>query len=158
MKFQHPEVGGLVDPGPESTAHGSDLILAEINDKKENLTNLYPSLDVLHKLKALYIDRVDPLMKVLHIPTFWRTLLDGLRQPQTISESLEALIFVFCLGTVMASTEEECQSLFGAPQSVVFSRYRATARQALINAEFLSTANLTTLQAFALYLVRLLSS
>jgi hypothetical protein len=107
----------------------------------------------LPKLKDIYADRVDPLVKILHLPTFWTALMNGLRRPQEMSKSFQAATFAFYFATVSAVTDDECEKLFKTRKAVMCSRYQYATRQALVNAGFLSTSSLMTLRAYSLFLV-----
>jgi len=119
----------------------------------ENLANLHIPVHVLPALQDAYADRIDPLMKVLHLPTFWRSLADVLQNPSNVSKSLEALVFSFYLATVSILEESECLSVLGNRKLLLYTRYRCAAHQALLNAGFLSTSSPMTLQAYALFMV-----
>lgn len=125
------------------------------NEKVEDLASLHPPVQILPKLRDIYADRVDPLVKILHLPTFLATLENGLRHPSGRSDSLEAIMFAFYLAVVSTLDEDECQDLFGVSEAVIHSRYRLATRQALVNAGFLSTSNPLTLQAYVLFMVRI---
>jgi hypothetical protein len=137
----------------ESLSDENGLFFGQ-NGKVENLASLHPSVQLLPKLRDIYADRVDPLVKILHLPTFSTTLQNGLQHPAERSRSLEAIMFAFYLAVVSTLNEDECQDLFGLSESVMYSRYRVATRQALINARFLSTSNPMTLQAYVLFMVR----
>ncbi|OTA56698.1 C6 transcription factor [Hypoxylon sp. EC38] len=148
---QHPEVDAVDQP---MNVQESEMFFEpEPGDKPENLAGLHPSSQILPKLKEIYADRVDPMMKILHLPTFWAALTDGLRHPQEMSKSLEAEVFAFYLAAINALTDDECRNLFGLQKSVMYSRYRLAARQALMNAGFLSTSSIMTLRAYAMFLM-----
>ncbi|KAE8409754.1 fungal-specific transcription factor domain-containing protein [Aspergillus pseudonomiae] len=147
--LHHPEVG---EPTDESNIQDSGLFFEpEQIDKPKSLSNFHLSLQMLPKLKEIYLDRVDPMIKILHFPTFWTAATDGLRDHQSMPTDLEAVIFAFYLATISTLGEDECQHLFGVRKSVMYSRYRLAARQALTNAGFLSTSSPTTLRAYALF-------
>ncbi|PKX89364.1 putative C6 transcription factor [Aspergillus novofumigatus IBT 16806] len=148
-EFQHPEVGGHVD---ESFSDENGLFFGQ-NEKVENLASLHPSVQILPKLRDIYADRVDPLVKILHLPTLSATLENALRHPAERSRSLEAIMFAFYLAVVGTLNEVECQDLFGLSKSVMYSRYRVATRQALINARFLSSSSPMTLQAYVLFMM-----
>lgn len=138
----------------ESNVHESELFFEpERNYEFENLASLHPSFQVLPKLREIYVDRVDPLIKIFHVPTFWTALTNGLRHPQDLSKSLEAAMFAFYLATISTLKDDECQNLFGEQKSVMYSRYRLATRQALVNAGFLSTSSPMTLRAYAMFIV-----
>ena len=125
----------------------------EQNYKFRNLSSLHLSFHILQNLKEIYVDRVDPMIKILHLPTFWTALTNGLRHPQGLSKSLEAMVFAFYLATISALKEDECLNLFGAQKSTMCSRYGLATRQALVNAGFLSTSSPMTLRAYSMFIV-----
>ncbi|KAL6857306.1 fungal-specific transcription factor domain-containing protein [Trichoderma novae-zelandiae] len=157
--FQHPEATNFNDVGeaipvePDGHPDESGLFFEPEGDKIESLAKLHPSTPLLSRLKDIYKDRVDPMMKILHLPTFWAALTNALRRPLEIPKSLESLIFAVYLVTISSLKEEEAQNLFGAPLSAIVKRYRIATRQALVNARFLSTSNLKTLQAFSIFTI-----
>ncbi|KAI1098360.1 putative C6 transcription factor [Jackrogersella minutella] len=153
---QHPEVGGVGEPIEESTIHENNMFFEPENGY--GLEGLHPSFQVLPKLREIYADRIHPLMNVLHLPTFWTSLMNGLRSPQEMPKSLEAAAFAFYLATIHSLGEDECGTFFGAQKSVTQSRYRAAARQTLVKAGFLSTTSIMTLRAYAIFLMCVRSS
>jgi hypothetical protein len=48
--------------------HG--LVLGACSDV-QNLASLHPPLETLRSLWEIFLERVDPLIKLLHTPTFW---------------------------------------------------------------------------------------
>ncbi|KIX93152.1 uncharacterized protein Z520_11209 [Fonsecaea multimorphosa CBS 102226] len=154
-KFRHPDEyapDGLLD---EASVNECPLFLGSPSSaaNTSSLVDHYPSVQVLRKMKDIYVDRIDPLMKILHIPTFCSSLTNALQHPQETPNSLNAAMFSFCLATVSALDDDECQSLLGGPRPLMLARYRTMARQALINAGLLHTSSLTTLRAFSLFLI-----
>lgn len=138
----------------ESNVHECGLFFEpEHNNKFENLATLYPPFQIFTKLWEIYVDRIDPMMKILHLPTFWPLISNGLRDPQGLPKSLEAVMFAVYLATISTLKEDECQNLFGVQKSVMYSRYRLATRQALVKAGFLSTSSLMTLRAYAIFMV-----
>lgn len=137
----------------EDIDEGGLFLESELNIKVECLARFHLPLDMVCKLKEYFIDRVDPMLKILHLPTFWVALSNGLPQLDTLPKSLEALIFAFYLVSISSLKDHEARNLFGVPLATLLSRYRVATRQALINARFLSTSNLMTLQAFSIFTV-----
>ncbi|KAI1478015.1 putative C6 transcription factor [Daldinia eschscholtzii] len=151
-EFQHPEVG---EPTDEANFHESGIFFeSETSYALENVGSLHPSMSTLEKMKEIFLDRIDPLMKILHVPTFWTALIDTLQNPQARRpRSLEALIFSFYFVVVTSLTDEECRDIFEIEKSILYSRYRLATRQALVNAGFLSTSSPMTLQAYAIFMM-----
>ena len=107
------------------------------------------------RLYEIFLENVNPLIKVIHVPTF-RKMIDGFCvTPYKVSKSFEALLFVTYLSAVSSLGEDECLQNLGEPKTVVFSRYRIAAQQALANATFLRSTSIVTLQAYHMFLVSL---
>ncbi|KAI1880021.1 hypothetical protein JX265_001642 [Neoarthrinium moseri] len=153
-EFQHPEVEGLGEPMNKSTVDEGELFFEpEQTHAPGNLADLHPPFQLLLKLKEVYIDRVDALVKIVHVPSFWSTLMNRLQHPQGLPKSLEALAFAVYFAAISSLSDKECQDIFEASRSALVSRYRIATRQALVNAEFLSTYSPNTLRAFAIFTI-----
>lgn len=135
------------------SAEESHLVLGTFSRIK-NLAILHPPLHILKKLWEIYIDRVDPLMKMLHLPSFWLTMTSALENPHAMPKSVEAVIFAFYLATITSLDDSECYCLLGEQKAIISARYKIALRQTLINAAFLKTSSLMTLQAYVIFLVR----
>ncbi|KAL7894284.1 fungal-specific transcription factor domain-containing protein [Trichoderma sp. SZMC 28014] len=154
--FQHPESAPhYTDPAEEDVNDIEDGLMfePERGDKVMDLAKYHLPLPLISKLKDFFVDRVDPMMKFLHLPTFWTAITNELQNPGRIPKSLEALIFSFYLVSICSLKEDEARELFDVEQTVLLYRYRTATRQALVNARFLSTANLMTLQAFSIFII-----
>ena len=121
--------------------------------RTDRLSTFHFPAHMLPKVKEIYLDRVDPLIKVLHLPTFFVSLAKALQQPEDVPKSLEAAIFAFYYATVSSLREDECQSLFYSSKEDLCTRYRYATRRALVNAGFLSTTSPMTLRAYVIFIV-----
>jgi hypothetical protein len=119
-----------------------------------DLASFHPPLPALQQMWSAFVDKVDPMTKILHLPTFWTTLKQVVENPRHTSKTLDALIFGFYFATVTAMTANECQRILSQPKPTALARYRLAAQQALGNACFLKTTSLVTLQGYTFYLVR----
>lgn len=108
---------------------------------------------VLCTLKDIYVDRIDPLMKIMHMPTFWTSVLQAVERGEQVSKPIEAIIFCFYFGTISILQEKECEKLFKQSKKALFAKYRALARHTLKKAELISTSSPMTLRAFCVFLV-----
>ncbi|KFA74361.1 hypothetical protein S40288_06686 [Stachybotrys chartarum IBT 40288] len=100
----------------------------------------------------IFVDRVDPFVKVLHVPSVERivtALESGISgtEPKT-----QALLGAISLATLVSLDEEEVAANFSQPKSQLVNSYRSIVEQALAQAGFLSTKDMTVLQAFVIYL------
>lgn len=91
---------------------------------------------------SIFVDRVDPLVKVLHKPT-----------AEAAMQANESLLFAVCLMTVMSLTDVECIRMLGATRSSLTSRYHEATQIALLNADFLRSNSIPVFQAYTLFLI-----
>lgn len=123
-----------------------------------SLLDYHPTYETATRLWRAYVDNVDPLVKVVHVPTMQKILQRSAAQPSGISRPLEALLFSIYHFSVTSSSEEESIKNFGEARATLLARYDAALRQALANAQWLRSVNIQVMQAFLLYLLSVRST
>lgn len=118
------------------------------------LSQHFPSLNTMRRLKDIYADQIDPLEKILHLPTFWEGIRSTLEAGDNAPKAMTANVFCFCLATLRTMSDADIQSIFDQTKSKASAKYRDLSRRALVQASFLYKPDLMTLQAFALFMVR----
>ena len=142
------------EPRAAALPNPSDLVLGRAV-AREDLHDLRPqSMDVF-RLWQVFLDNVNPLTKLLHVPTVQRVILDASPPRTPLPSWAEALTFAIYASAVTSMSQCECQELFGQSRRSLLARYLSGLQQALTDADFLTSADLRVLQAFVLYLVRL---
>lgn len=140
----------------EAAADEYDLVFGEQN--KMDLADLHPPPLHIFRLWQVYLDNVNPLVRILHAPTVQQQILDASADLGRASKNTQALMFgVYCM-SIASTSKEECNAFFGKDRELLLAQYHAGARKALTSAGLLGSSDLVVLQAFALYLVRLLLS
>lgn len=116
---------------------------------------LHPSDHVqVFKLWQIYLENVDPLLKVTHTPTLQVRIIDATGNLGDVEPKLEALMFgIYCVA-VMSLTDVECLDMFASGRDGLLQRYRFGCQQALLKCGFLRTDDRDCLTALFLYLVR----
>lgn len=160
---RHPEETGSTESAEESDPGETDafifspetdgLLSLDSHTQGQDLANLHPPIQHLPTLRVAFVERVDPMFKVLHVPTFWASVIETVNNPYQASKPLVALIFAVYFVVVSSLSEEEVQNVFGLAKSVAFARYRHATRQALAQAGLLTTSNPMVLQAYSVYVV-----
>ncbi|KFY07462.1 hypothetical protein V492_07124 [Pseudogymnoascus sp. VKM F-4246] len=117
-----------------------------------NLRSLHPLPSQIPYMWDVFIENVDPLTKVLHVPTMAKAIKEAKENLDCLSKSIEALLFAIYYSVVTSMSQEEVKSSFGTDKSVLIDRYRFGVEQALARADFLNTSELVVIQAFALFL------
>ncbi|KAK2808467.1 hypothetical protein FQN50_004675 [Emmonsiellopsis sp. PD_5] len=118
-----------------------------------NLHALHPQPLHIFRLWQVFVDNINPLVKICHIPTEQQQVLEAAANLSKITKGTEAFMFAMYTCSVTSLSEDECQSQLGEPKETLLSRFQFGTKQSLINAKFMRSPNLTILRAFALYLV-----
>ena len=120
---------------------------------------LYPSESHMSILLQAFFDNVDPVCKILHKPTIYAHMKKSKNLPESSlskhkSSCLNAVIFAICFAAINTMSHESISSL-GEERSTLLERYKSYTEAALMQSELLSSSNITTLQAFTIYIVSL---
>ena len=100
-----------------------------------------------------FVENVNPLTKVIHVPTAQKVIYEASQNLDSVTRSVNALLFAIYFAAVGSLTEQESLNTLGEPKSALLSRYKYAAQKALLTANYLKASDLMVLQAFVLYLV-----
>lgn len=118
------------------------------------LRHLHPPEARIFTLWQLYLENVDPLLKLLHVPTNQRQLLRASTHLDNIPPPVEALMFAIYFAAV---TSLQCsvatRKLLHQDRLDLLNQYRIGIEQSLANANFMTAPDVATLQALTLYLI-----
>ncbi|KAF4967704.1 hypothetical protein FSARC_4764 [Fusarium sarcochroum] len=116
------------------------------------LYTLHPDPAHLFRLWQIYLDNVNPLLKVTHTPTLQGRIVEAASNVKEIPPTLEALMFgIYCMATLSLSSAE-CESMFKQTKKELLERFQFGCQQALLNSTFLRTSSRDCLTALFLYL------
>lgn len=96
---------------------------------------------------------MNPILKLTHTPTLQGRIIEASANLDKISKSLEALMFAIYFMAITSIEDEEVQVTFNEEKPELLRRYYTACQQALMNAGFMRSPDLTLLQAYLLYLV-----
>lgn len=100
-----------------------------------------------------FLHSVEPMNKVLHVPTAEVGVFTAIQNPEKTEPAFESLLFSIYYAAVTVYQPETYRAAFGEDKGVALDRYRAGMERALIKARFLESPSLPTLQALTLFLV-----
>ncbi|KJZ73971.1 hypothetical protein HIM_06639 [Hirsutella minnesotensis 3608] len=120
-----------------------------------NLDDLQPDPIHCFKLWQLFLDRVNPLIKVIHAPTVQPYLMDAATSISNVPLHCQALLFSIYNMAVISLSNSECQQMFGMTRDAALQRYNEGTKAALARFNFMKNYNMSALQALVLYLYSL---
>ena len=117
------------------------------------LPALHPEPVQIVRLWQVYLDNVNPLLKVTHTPSLQGRLIEAASDVTTIAPTLEALMFgIYCM-SILSLNEDTCQAMFNSSKQNLMARYQVGCQHALWNCKFLRSNERECLVAFYFYLV-----
>ena len=119
------------------------------------LSTLHPEPAQIFKLWQIYLENVNPLLKVTHTPSLQGRIVDAISNVANINPILEALMFSIYCTAILSLAADDVQAMLGSPKEDLLTRYQFGCRQALLNCGILRCNDRDCLTALFLYLVSL---
>ncbi|KAH8664116.1 fungal-specific transcription factor domain-containing protein [Xylariales sp. PMI_506] len=133
--------------------HNTGLLLSD--GSESNLSDLHPEPALAIRLWQTFCDRVNPLTKVLHVPSVQPLIVEAATNRANLPTNVEALIFsIYTMGAI-SLTETECLTVLKLPRDEAINRFSKGARVALMRFGIMDKYDLLVLQALVLYLLSL---
>jgi hypothetical protein len=130
-----------------------DPLTGALMGGQQSLLLYHPTHVEAMTLWKAHIEKVEPLCKILHIPTTFSMVKMVSQHPARASKADECLLFAIYHFAAFSMTENECAEDFGESRATLVQRYHFATRQALVNASFLKTTDMSILQALVLFLL-----
>lgn len=109
------------------------------------------------KLWQLFLDRVNPLFKVVHVPSIQPVVLEGAMNMMSIPHNQQALLFSIYSTASLSLSESESIQLLGMTREAAVQSFIAGTKIALVRCNFLKNYDMTALQALVHFMVCLFS-
>ncbi|KAI1265535.1 hypothetical protein F5Y18DRAFT_54899 [Xylariaceae sp. FL1019] len=118
-----------------------------------DLASLHPEPVQIFKLWQVYLDNVDPLLKVTHGPSLQSRMIEATGKIGNVDSPLEALMFsIYCVALLSLPTND-CAVMFGGAKQELLAKYHLACQEALINCGYMRTTDRDCLTAIYLYLI-----
>ena len=117
-----------------------------------NTTLLHPPSQIIRQLWQIFVEKVNPLFKIIHVPSLQPALEKAITNIEQIPRGFEALMFAIYSMAVTSLTKDECKEKLGESQASLRRRYVTATKAALSRARFMSTTSIVVLQALLLHI------
>lgn len=121
-----------------------------------DLLSVHPDPAHVFRLWQIFLDNVNPVLKVVHAPSLQASLVQATSNIASVEPNLEALMFSVYCTSIISLTAEDCQTMFFSAKEDLLLRFQSGCQQALSNCAFLRSDDRNSLVALYLYLVGLL--
>ncbi|VUC32755.1 unnamed protein product [Clonostachys rosea] len=122
-----------------------------VTDNSADWHQLYPDTQLALILWTTYIENVDPVLKILHIPTMQSAMINMISQPQSNSYSMSALAFAVYFAAITSLPEEQLPHLTTEDREVMLQKYKKGINQVITEGQLFNEPDLTVLQALAIF-------
>lgn len=139
----------------DTAAESADFLLFGMRKSTVNLSASHPDPLQIFRLWQIYLENVNPLLKVTHTPSLQGRIIEAASNIANVGHNFEALMFGIYSMAILSLDAEDCQSIFSTPKQDLLMKYQYSCQQALLNCGFLRTHDRDCLTALFLYLVGL---
>lgn len=134
----------------------TDLLLGD-DASNSSVLDAWPGAALVFKLWQIFLDRVNPFTKVIHVHSFQPHVVEATNGTQGLPENIMALLLSIFLMAVVAMSEEECLNTLKKTKEVAVASFSSGIRQIMRQLNFMRTNDLVILQSLCLYLVSLVT-
>jgi hypothetical protein len=138
---------------PSSSSIPRESAIPEAHAIPKGTLQFHPTTDQLFALWKVYLANVDPICKLLHIPSTQRQLLRADENLTEVPPAFEALMFAIYFAAITSIPSSTSMRAFHEDRPVLLSRYRLGLEQSLAKANYMSRTNVTIVQALTLFLI-----
>ncbi|UKZ78296.1 hypothetical protein TrVFT333_006032 [Trichoderma virens FT-333] len=122
-------------------------------ERDSDLLDVYPDAQLALRLWNVYVRSVDPVLKILHIPTIQSAVVATILDTRSAQPSMVALTFAIYYAAVTALCHHDCDEPVDLSweKPVLLKRYQTALDRLLVTPDFMGRPDVTGLQALAIY-------
>jgi hypothetical protein len=124
-------------------------------DRESEPLDFYPDTQLALRLWDTYVKSVDPVLKILHLPTVQSTVVATILDPRSAHPSTVALTFAIYYAAATALRHDDSCNPVDLPWEipVLLKRYQTALDRLLLSPDLISRPDIVGLQALAIYVV-----
>ena len=136
-----------------STAANHQGYLFGFSSTASSLCSFHPSAEHVMLYWDVFKANVDPVFKLLHIPTAERDVVSAALNLDRLTKTQEVFMFTIYFAAVTSLSKHECEVKFGIDKHDALRSYRYATEQAFARCQFFNSQELIVTQALLLFLV-----
>ncbi|KAE8154629.1 fungal-specific transcription factor domain-containing protein [Aspergillus avenaceus] len=139
------------DSSNSSTPLRAEGLFLNPRHTPSDVVDLYPSRWEAIQLWQIYLSNVDPVMRVLHIPSFQPKVFNAINAPDDVPPDLGALLFSIYFAAVTSLLSINDADFLGDKKHAALQKYQRGMEVSLYNSSFLDSPTIPSLQAMTIY-------
>uniref|UniRef100_A0A8H7NKJ5 Zn(2)-C6 fungal-type domain-containing protein n=1 Tax=Bionectria ochroleuca TaxID=29856 RepID=A0A8H7NKJ5_BIOOC len=149
-----PEGSSVLGTEGHTPENNADVLLLS-DSSSANPEDYQPDPVQAFRLWQIFLDRVNPLTKIVHVPTLQPYVIEATSDSSGVPLNYQALLLSVYLLASIALQDSECMQLIGISRDQAVQRFTAGTKQALIKLDFLRNSDMASIQALVLFLYSL---
>jgi hypothetical protein len=137
----------------DSPAYSLTELLFNKLSPSDDVLSVQSSQEGLPYLWTKYVENVDPIMKVLHIPTSQAAVEKAIASSQDVPKDQQCLLAAVKFAAVSSLSNEDCLAYLNTSRLQLLGFFRSEVHSTLKRSNHLVSHNFVTLQALVIYLV-----
>ncbi|KAI1623827.1 fungal-specific transcription factor domain-containing protein [Exophiala viscosa] len=156
-EFQLVMTGPSVNSTRAGEARSSDLrgIFHGFNQSMTDVQSCHPSRWQALQLWQTFLNNVDPIIKILHVPTVQVTICTAINNPGDAENDLHALLFAIYFAATTSLSTVDAVNLFGQDRGTTLARFKQGLEHSLAGANIFDSPSMRSLQAMTIYITSL---
>lgn len=118
-----------------------------------DVMEFYPEPGLALQLWAVFVRSVDPVTKILHIPTVQSSVISTILNPKSAGRSMIALTYAIYFAAVTALDHNDEHVELPEEGAVLLRSYRSCLDKLLVVTDLMNQPEMTALQALVIYVV-----
>lgn len=152
INSEAPDYDDLPDMFTSPPSNGHQSFVFGYSSSNVDLRPLHPLPSQIPFFWTTYVENVDPLTKIFHVPTMNVAIKEATKDWESLSTSMEAALFSIYYSVISSMSQSEVEANFDSDKTTLLSRYRFGVEQALAKADLFTTTDIVTIQAYVLFL------
>lgn len=153
VETDDPEDSSVLGSEELTPENHTDLYFSVDASAGTSLEELQPDPVHVFRLWQLFLDRVNPLSKVVHVPSMQAYVMEAATNMSNIPLNYQALLFAIFNMASVSITDNESIQMLGMPRETAVRRFTTGTKIALMRYNFLKNYHMATVQALVLHLV-----
>jgi hypothetical protein len=120
----------------------------------ERQAAFYPQQWQANRLWQVFVQNVEALSKLFHVPTIQVTVYSAIADPENAAPDVRCLLFSIYFAATTTLSPNEVLGLIQQDKQASLSQFKSGLENSLAAANILDQPSIVALQALALYLVR----
>ncbi|KAH7395986.1 C6 transcription factor [Cadophora sp. MPI-SDFR-AT-0126] len=127
-------------------------IFHDFNPSMLDVQSCHPSRWHALQLWQTFLNNVDPIIKILHIPTAQVTIYSAINNPDSAEHDLNALLFAIYFAAITSLSTADASSLLGQDKGRNLIKFKQGLEHFLAAANIFDSPSLKSLQAMTIYI------